>query len=699
MIVFLPVSRYKIEYQVAAGRPYSRFERLLLEAVASEQEGNSLDVLHRTFHVHRRVVIEGLVTLMQAGWIAIRATTDARQGFVMTTAGQQALGNPNELPKNISVFKRTGFVVGERVEGQLARGGDIRFSTRAELAPHWDAGVAIPKGRIPHPVEEGLVLPLLRRYPGEWIRACDSIDIVRDSADFVLADVDTNNQVITGVPQEWIPLLRDELLERVRQREKRLAIEGKSPEDHALRKFVRQVGPVVANDPDEWLLAPDAGRIIAGSDEHHAILEDRLANARSYVAIVSGRLDLRTVEQLAEPLRAAVRRGVLVDILWGIEPSTSERSAHKAALDVLKKLDWDSHQAVGFGRLSVGKDPSRSHAKFIISDAGEEFEAIVGSYDWLAGNDGAPRIDISIVLREGGPVGRLCRILADLSAKDPRLATGAGVIRLRNAAANLDRRLAEDEARNVTGHVESAPNDKTPAGLIRARLVIGRKHNAVLDALAKKTTRRLVVASHVLGRGSEAAFNVLRTALQQRACPNVEVLYGVRNGSSVDEQRAASEFEKLGGVLRCEDRLHAKFAVCDDDVVIITSFNWLSPDWERAQPSSGEIGFVLIGEREGARLLERLGLSDAPPVVPLDYGARREIFLERLAARLKAHDLNYLSATFGRATENLPVWIVVLRVPSEEGVRTIRVELPAEMEPYSDLTCDRVVAQIIARPA
>lgn len=74
---------------------------------------------------------------------------------------------------------------------------------------------------------------------------------------------------------------------------------------------------------------------------------------------------------------------------------------------------------------------------------------------------------------------------------------------------------------------------------------------------------------------------------------------------------------------------------------------------------------------------------------------RRQAFLERLAAGLRAHELAYASATFGRAAGNQPVWRVTLHTP-DGGVRTHRVLLADGTEPYADTTCDQVVARVAA---
>src|SRR5580692_6317095 len=111
MIVLLPVSRYRVRYQVASGRPYSFFERFILEGIRDGH--SSIEALERTFHVHRRVLIEGLVTLVHAGWVAIDRKTHE---LLPTKAGLRAIGRPDALPRNIVVLDQVDYIVGERVQ-------------------------------------------------------------------------------------------------------------------------------------------------------------------------------------------------------------------------------------------------------------------------------------------------------------------------------------------------------------------------------------------------------------------------------------------------------------------------------------------------------------------------------------------------------------------------------------------------------
>lgn len=107
MNVLIPVSRYRVKYQVASGRPFSFFERLALEGV--DQGLCSIEQLTDTFRVHQRVVIEVVVSLMQAGWVAINRDS---HDLITTKAGKEALRRDEALPSNIIVQDRIDYVVG-----------------------------------------------------------------------------------------------------------------------------------------------------------------------------------------------------------------------------------------------------------------------------------------------------------------------------------------------------------------------------------------------------------------------------------------------------------------------------------------------------------------------------------------------------------------------------------------------------------
>src|SRR5580698_6769916 len=156
MIAFLPVSLFKVKYHLGLGRPYSRFDRLVLQAIGGGV--NELVGLVDTFRVHRRMIIETVVTLMGAGWVGI----DPQSGqFGLSLAGRGALSK-RLLPEDTAVVERNLPVLMERVTGQLCPVGDATFQDRRKLEPVWHDGVPIPKSDIPNAVTTGMVLPFLR---------------------------------------------------------------------------------------------------------------------------------------------------------------------------------------------------------------------------------------------------------------------------------------------------------------------------------------------------------------------------------------------------------------------------------------------------------------------------------------------------------------------------------------------------------
>lgn len=236
MIAFLPIARYRAEYQVASGRPFSSFERLLLKAIREGQD--NLSQLARTFAVHQRLIVEGLVTLMQAGWVSLGQSD---REFVLTASGEKACGDSAVLPPTIVVADRQQTIVVEKVTGQVARSNEVDFFSRSKLKPLWEAGAALRKRDVSNVVDPGLIAPLLPHQHAEWIRWIGPISVLSDDAAFVVIDVDTTKERLAGVPKAWEALLLPECINQVRRKERELASRGIEVDDKNLREFVRRV--------------------------------------------------------------------------------------------------------------------------------------------------------------------------------------------------------------------------------------------------------------------------------------------------------------------------------------------------------------------------------------------------------------------------------------------------------------------------
>lgn len=72
---------------------------------------------------------------------------------------------------------------------------------------------------------------------------------------------------------------------------------------------------------------------------------------------------------------------------------------------------------------------------------------------------------------------------------------------------------------------------------------------------------------------------------------------------------------------------------------------------------------------------------------------RRQAFMAALTDALRRFNLELLSANFGRGVGNHPFWNVTLHV-SSDTIRTIRVDLLPDSEPYARATCEDVASRV-----
>ena len=82
--VILPVLKGSRRFIIERGRRWSVIEHLLLDAV-SRGAASAADLAEQS-HLPRRVVVEGFIRLMRAGWVEIAATSRGPL-FLITAAG------------------------------------------------------------------------------------------------------------------------------------------------------------------------------------------------------------------------------------------------------------------------------------------------------------------------------------------------------------------------------------------------------------------------------------------------------------------------------------------------------------------------------------------------------------------------------------------------------------------------------------
>jgi len=211
MIVFVPVSVYRVQFQVVEGRPYSLFERSLLEAVAENY--STLDALVDLLHVHRSVVVQGLVTLMQAGWVALGGSQVP--GYIVTPAGRDALKKEGTLPENRKILERSTKVIMERIWRNLCALGDVAYFQDRDIEEVVAQGkecVRLPAQTADLP-ETNEARPFLRveKLQFERVLGVGPITVWRHDRDWVKLSVARETLEIVGLPKSWndIRLIQD----------------------------------------------------------------------------------------------------------------------------------------------------------------------------------------------------------------------------------------------------------------------------------------------------------------------------------------------------------------------------------------------------------------------------------------------------------------------------------------------------------
>lgn len=390
MITLVPISRFRITYEVAAGRPFSQLERMILRAI---QEGAS-DVggLQKTFEVHPRLLIEGLVTLTQAGWLAVGGP--GRAGFVLTSEGREAAGS-QRAPSTIAVSSRRAFVVMERLTGGLIANDEVRFVSRRDLGGVWDHTLRLRPDVHDNRLDEGQVQSLLPKRQGEWVRWIGPIDMISKDAHWLPVNVDLDNGAVVGLPDAWLSRLRVSIIDDARRLAKSVSTEGqaRSWSISGRRRFAGAPGE--ADDPDAlrvppvgwpvWLSESD---FLFTADDHERLAAAAFGEARSSILVASAFVTIGKLEALRPHLEAALSRGVNVDLLWGYMADGTVDG--RDTVEWLRKLGYSAKRDGLKGVVRFNRVASGSHAKLLLWDGASGFRACTGSYNWLSAVVGGP---------------------------------------------------------------------------------------------------------------------------------------------------------------------------------------------------------------------------------------------------------------------------------------------------------------------
>lgn len=428
MIVLLPVSRFRVPYDLARGKPYSRLEHMVLNAIADE--GATLRSLADAFRVHDRLLVEAVVALVNAGWVAVQGGSQA--SFVLTGAGHTAASGDREPVSVVVESARPGIVVMERHAGQVARQSEARNYRREELAEVWDTAPKIAIRMVRDSVDEAQVQKLLHREAGEWVRRIGKIEEISRDAHWLPLDVDIDSKQVLGLPPPWRHALTAPALAAAAAapRTSSLTPTYRGSARPARRRFLSVTNDDRVRRRATTVLLGD-GDVLRGGQSHAAALTQALQSARTSVALAFPRLDGPDVfEALAAACADAVARGVRVDLLVG------SADVDIAALTaVANRIGYGADAR--YGRALLRTRITGSGASLLLWDSAPgRLVGVITGHAWVGATAGSPH---AVGVRVLAPA--LC---ADLARAVASLWTGRGADDGFAGEPGRWRRLADD---------------------------------------------------------------------------------------------------------------------------------------------------------------------------------------------------------------------------------------------------------------
>lgn len=565
--IAVPVAVFSVSYELRSGRPYSGFERLVLSAVV---DGTTrLADLEATFAVHRRVLVESVITLVHAGWIALGS---GEADLIATQAGRSAITS-DRPPSTVGIRRPQPVrVLMEQACGALV--SSVAASYRTLPRREQDGLIVLKRTVHRATLTPGEVQDLLPHSSGEWVSWIDSeITPISSGLHYVIAEIDSDRGVVHNMPQRFLDSVEPLILEHLGADARLRREEVDEPERDGQR-----------HHGSSWFAPVTADDLVVGAQQHVALVEEALDNASSRVLLTSAFLGSRAVGRLAPKITGALLRGVNVDLLWGYESDSPTP-------DALAQLGTIAETAASLratGSLRYNERPSGSHMKVLAWDRDGSWQSTVGSFNWLSAHEALEAVDVSVVVRHDGFTAAVLRHVGDVwRAVDG----GPDQTQPRIWEAIASQLESEQVA------VETPDADSHPISL-----VYGRSHEIELRNALRYSQHRLVVTSHRLGAVGLARLALGESRERPETFRGIVITDELIDNVELAEARAAAS---RSGCQLLRRAVHAKVLI-HDETVIIGSYNYLSADVAGTGSRARELSVRVEGPALPSALIGRL---------------------------------------------------------------------------------------------
>ena len=607
MIVLLPVGVLRVPFQLASGRPYSYLEELVLTSLS--EEAKSLDQLCALFAIHRRIVIEVLVTLMYSGWVALDPVgTEGGNRYCVTLAGKRALGGREregtQLPAATTVRKSGMSVVLERTLGQVARNSEVSWQPRKQLDHIWNEALVLPKRHVRDSVGPALLAPIVPRLPGEWIRDVGLPFPVRQGSDYAVLFADVAQKELLGVPHVWRSRLTEFVFDHLEE-------QGLSKSQSVvLRDEVRLLlasDTLESDGQGEDLgmchVSPEEFQFLVGREEHERAFVDFLNATENWCVIVSPLTARERPQTVDAAIREVIGRGVNVAVLWS--PGHCEQS--ELALDNLRRTleEWEGLAESQGCRDTVLYNGSAlgSHGCVAIGEVEGTVCAMLGNFAWLGkGTSDRAETSISCKTANQGVIGVLAMGLVEMMQGDQRTKDTAEELRLSNIgeklraqAVSTKEKRADTEKETLSEWVQHGTDSSN--ALCNVSVVFGPQHYnfGLRDFKNARTSIDIAVGQARWEEVVELCWDLDRWAADSVTEVDVGVTTDVQRGVDRKVESLQEEVKKASRISVGRRKVGGYYVV-DSSVILLSSVNWASVMEQEAIGSVSEIGIRMEGE-------------------------------------------------------------------------------------------------------
>jgi hypothetical protein len=405
--------------------------------------------------VHERLLVESVVTLVNAGWVAVAGGAEAT--FVLTVEGKDAVDAGRDPVSVVVSQAKPQTIILERVTGQLARQADARPYHRDDLADVWHSAALIPPRVRGNSLDEARAQKLLPRDPGEWIRWVGPCTLASKDVHFLPGDVEDETGQTRGLPPLWHESVAPHMLAAARLRraqdeqdaeevDRQLAVipgvsTRTSSRPRRPARFTSVAETAIPGYSQAVDVMLDTTDVLVGADAHNRALTVALTSASRSFLVASPSVDLAPLTEFLEDAADAVRRRVRVDILPG---ATVHGLDQAAVLGAVSRAGYQAAGNDGRTLLRTGTQPTASGASLLIydDDSGRPV-AIVGNHDWLGPT--VATTPVSIRLAQPTIMSTLARAAASLWASTRPSAGAAPADRWRHLAGEIEERAATEE--------------------------------------------------------------------------------------------------------------------------------------------------------------------------------------------------------------------------------------------------------------